>query len=120
MSEKRAALTPKSWQTFLDTNPGRGPRRLIVPVGGGEEEPRFTRQGSWWAMDPPITQEWCHSVAATLLFGQPFGFTWDMVDRLRAVIDREEEAAGYMGSSHKSDLRPLADLLESLLPPRGP
>jgi len=48
------------------------------------------------------------SVVRTLLHGQPFGFTWEDVDKLR------ESAHGYFGP----ELNDLSDRIAALLPPR--
>lgn len=66
-----------------------------------------------------------HAHAAIALNGQPFGFTWEDVDCLRACakqqrdIDGDREAIAYAGQlSHGDDLESLAARIEALLPPR--
>lgn len=63
-----------------------------------------------------------HALAALCLHGQPFGFTWDDVDRLLVAADRDEETVSYMGGgSYRSKFRSIAERIAALLPPReGP
>ncbi|MSP63224.1 MAG: hypothetical protein EXR72_23365 [Myxococcales bacterium] len=57
-----------------------------------------------------------HLHAALCLYGQPFGFTWEDVDGLRALA----ESLG--GTIHNPEsvapLRDLADRIAAMLPPR--
>lgn len=53
-------------------------------------------------------------LAGKALHGQPFGFTWDDVDALRAT------AAVFGGGGAGPTLSSLADRITALLPPREP
>jgi hypothetical protein len=53
-----------------------------------------------------------HALAALALYGQPFGFTWDDVDRIRM-------AAMYYPGEMARALDGIGDRIAALLPPRG-
>lgn len=56
-----------------------------------------------------------HALAALALHGQPFGFTWDMVDHLRGLA-KMVERQGLEASPIWT--RAIADRIAALLPPR--
>lgn len=70
-----------------------------------------------------------HKTAALALHGQPFGFTWEDVDRLQGHLATLEKIVLIPGEDdepewhtrHRANIdwhRSLADRIESLLPPR--
>ena len=61
-----------------------------------------------------------HQVAAFLLHGQPFGFTWIQVDLLNAQADEIGRTLlhGEYEMGPYAQLRELADRIAALLPPR--
>lgn len=63
-----------------------------------------------------------HALAALALHGQPFGFTWEMVDALREALVRSEgndHADQWMGERGRLAFTALENLA-ALLPPREP
>lgn len=99
MDELRAALTAEEWDRFPDIAAGGQPTR-------GEE---------------PLYHHTRHGIAAANLHGQPFGFTWEDVDRLwEAVSLADEHMTGPItaGESLGARLSLLADRIAALLPPR--
>ena len=54
-----------------------------------------------------------HAIAAVHLHNQPFGFTREMVDKLRQAADDPE--AHYYADLEINDI--VADIIEALLPP---
>lgn len=82
---------------------------------------------------PGIRDGYRHALAALCLYGQPFGFTQEDVEMLRAKASEERQIAawcpdGYSkgivdlvgDQSHRSNaaaLEALADRIQSLLPP---
>jgi predicted nucleic acid-binding protein len=89
MIEKKPALTPKQWEEI---------RRLPF------------EQAAWRAAGTIYGR---HATAAVALNGEPFGFTWEDVEILRASTEDPEVA--YV-NYHR--LRDLAVRIEALLPPR--
>lgn len=70
-----------------------------------------------------------HALAAMALDGQPFGFTWEMVDALRKAVDAlYVEATEYMTVVERWNVETpemqlaseAADRIAALLPPREP
>ena len=60
-----------------------------------------------------------HGVAAKLLHDQPFGFTWEDVDRLIGLELIEMGTTSITDEEDGPPLRDLADRIASLLPPRA-
>lgn len=58
-----------------------------------------------------------HAVAALVLRGQPFGFTWEMVDALRMVTPAEPET-WHDAYAYRHELRAAVERVAALLPPR--
>lgn len=109
MADIKPALTPEQW------GPGNGftgPRSAM-------EGPDAWIEGDdlWFA---PSDAEWIpesrHAVAALALHGQPFGFDFVDVLRLREIaeqIDKKE-----LPEAWSDRLRDVADRIVALLPPR--
>jgi hypothetical protein len=72
------------------------------------------RISSTVGVDP--TPEERHAIAALALHGQPFGFTWEDVDWLRAMADWAEEYG--VAADGPAWVNALADRIAALLPPR--
>ena len=110
MSEKiKPALTPEEWAA----------RGIMRPAGLSHTLCAFRRRGGKLDVglvghegSSTIHPQHAHAVAALLLNGQPFGFTWEMVDALRDAVECAESPDDY----------PLAlkavGLVEALLAPR--
>ncbi len=106
MSEKiEPALTPEEWEPYT--------RHLPEPA----------------VLDADLIlyEDGPHALAALMLHGQPFGFTWEVVDQLResaAYIGRVEFVAGAHyaedvdGEDLVVSLLAHADRIASFLPPR--
>ena len=56
-----------------------------------------------------------HALAALALHGQPFGFTWDDVEKLQEMPD----GTGYASIDDPEWFASLIDRIAALLPPRG-
>jgi hypothetical protein len=97
-SEIRPALTAEEWKFEL----------------GSRERPP-THQPALSYSDH-FTQERPHAIAASLLYGQPFGFTWDDVDLLREMTLVQAPAGSFRAACERRDS--LADRIAALLPPR--
>jgi hypothetical protein len=94
MSEIKPALSPEEWRDVMSGH------WLNLP-------------DSTWDDVARATDECQHGAAAIALHGQPFGFTWDDVDRLRSL--------DYMNLDQHEDgptLASIAGRIEALLPPR--
>lgn len=74
--------------------------------------PRVTGARLVEAGDQVMTGLTRHGLAAVALDGQPFGFTWDMLDALR---DEYQFALGR----NKQRMGDAIARIEALLPPRG-
>jgi hypothetical protein len=60
-----------------------------------------------------------HADAALSLNGQPFGFTWEDVDRVIILAERDEEVAALQWvRQYRSGWRDLGERIAALLPPR--
>ena len=95
MSEKiEPALTPEEWEPYT--------RHLPEPAV--------------LDADLILDEDGPHALAALMLHGQPFGFTWEDVDALR----RMAPTATRFVSGHQawSQLLSLADRIAALLSPR--
>lgn len=105
--ESRPALTAAEW--------AKGLREVIdgyVDECLGVIDVRLGEYGP-----PPSKGEQARALAALLLHGQPFGFTWDDVDLLRSVA---EDYVGEPAQETAPPLSNLADRIAALLPPREP
>ena len=90
MAEIKPALTAEEWAEMA-----------APPIIFGKYANRGENLLAWAEDDTHLDR---HQLAAVALYGQPFGFTWDDVDRLRTTNDPV--------------LRSLADRIAALLPPR--
>ena len=109
-NERATALTPEEWargefwredvgiETYIHPHANREDRPLVVTVhsGGSAIIERSVRR----------------PLAALLLHGQPFGFTWEDVDALSFRGD------GYDECHDQDRLESLADRIAALLPPK--
>lgn len=64
-------------------------------------------------------EKWYHSIAALALYGQPYGFTWEMVDALESAASRLERDLGLTDEYTVACNRAIA-CIAALLPPRSP
>ena len=98
MSEKiEPALTPEEWEPYT--------RHLTEPA----------------VLDADLIlyEDGPHALAALMLHGQPFGFTWEDVDNLHSIAIKDVPFVGDDGELHTNpELTNLADRIASLLPPR--
>lgn len=93
MSERiEPALTPEEWARVL-------PEASDYALGAAEDANMGA--DSW------------HGVAALALYGQPFGFTWEMVEALR----HGGEWGAWRSDDNEDILRSIADRIAALLPP---
>lgn len=91
------ALTSEQWKEWQ-----RGERYVLgFPQNAMLNRPGIERQ------EPGLR----HAIAATALYGQPFGFTQEDVAALRESA--EDDHAAY---EHHATLRSIADRLAALLP----
>jgi hypothetical protein len=109
----KPALTPEEWQERQEYDPAHGD-------WGHEDCEVCELARRWFAGASPAER---HAAAARALHGQPFGFTWEMVDLLRKIADEMHEAinAGAdapMVSETGVDVGTIADRIAALLPPR--
>ena len=107
-STRRPALTPDEWDggenadaTVALTRTRGG--RLCVTLDNG--------------CSGLVTETDRHALAALALHGQPFGFTWADVDRVRRAIIMERYEA-VPDSDERRALDDIAARLADLLPPR--
>lgn len=115
MSVIRAALTPEEWRdgyhsdglsVVLRGSMGTPGNRVHVavrdhPLGGALGDPRDV-----------------HALAALCLHGQPFGFTWEDVEFLRAEGQACIDGDLISDTTTAAAFTSLADRIEALLPPR--
>jgi hypothetical protein len=62
------------------------------------------------------------AIAALAMDGQPFGFTWEDVDRCVDMACEDEAVAAHQPhapAAFRSEWRDLADRIAALLPPRS-
>lgn len=101
--EIRPALTPEGWATME--------RVGFVAAGGAKLEggvlSLYETDGG--ELDPSER----HELAALALHDQPFGFSWEDVDRLRGACLDERGT-----ETTEAQLHDLADRIAALLPPR--
>lgn len=118
MSEIKPALTPEEWAS-------RDRQDVCIDHAGriaiSSEVWMDNSDGDAYRVSVTATiddVEGRHAIAAFALHGQPFGFTWEDVRRLR-------ELDGHWESRDGGPLAPatwpgaLADRIAALLPPRG-
>jgi hypothetical protein len=90
----KAAFTPEGWAKILSQ----------------QDEPAWRHYG-----------QGDHEAAAIHLYGQPFGFTWEMVEMLdTAILDCSTEWVYDGAEADIGVLRALRDRIAALLPPREP
>lgn len=119
------ALTPEEWAAFtlpVDEWPKDGSE-----VMGASNDFLRDRSG-----DVIVTTDWDvpknpHGLAAALLYGQPFGFTWADVDRCRTIAATlqaefdDPDAERYDDGALYDEIlnwQSQADRIAALLPPR--
>ena len=110
-STVKPALTQAEWEKWL------AKRGNYVRQQYCSEAP-----SGWLTVDGFFTADDKPALAAVVLHGQPFGFTWDDVDLLRGVAakdDAERAEIVHPGAVHlfPSPLHGLADRIKALLPP---
>ena len=95
----RPAFTPQFWPLVLEeiARNGNSWGATLVNTVGFKEERR-------------------HEAAALALYGQPFGFTHEMVVHLRLHANAQR-SAGLDMNAH--DLEAIADRIAALLPPHA-
>jgi len=120
-------MTAEEWQAFQDDDTevtcgkvfgekAEGPYFTLGPSGVTVEY--SAPDGAGYPMDA----RYRHALAALCLYGQPFGFSYEMVDTILDVALYEVENGTYPSTSPWSAetlavLRSLASRIESLLPP---
>ncbi len=107
MDEIRPALSPEEWTKLGATDreeQWRAFGRVTAAFLGAPDG-----DATLWR---DLTER-RHATAALALQGQPFGFDWDDVDRLRQVADE-------FGPSRRDHLHEIAARIAALLPPRTP
>lgn len=109
MSELKPALSAEEWKVKDKRLSGE---TYVVRDAYGDLTVRYDHE-----MFAIVPSELEHALAALALYGQPFGFTWEDVETLRAVIAefpmRDEAEADELGSR----LHALANRIAALLPP---
>ena len=120
MSEEiKAALTAEEWE--------HAPWRATVPLLGGSVTAQLGDTSLMLCRDgrremPSVdTYEEVgrHRLAALALYGQPYGFTWEMVDALESAASRLERDLGLTDEYTVACSRAIA-CIAALLPPRSP
>lgn len=123
MSEIKPALSAEEWAVLTRpeaTQPTRGPSGSVW-VGGGLVPGVPGERG----LQFDVSNE-THGTVAALLFRQPFGFTWNDVDRHRTQAEwfREQmRAEPRWIDDHRDDAEwheSMADRIAALLPPKTP
>jgi hypothetical protein len=76
-----------------------------------------------WVREQAGQPERAHAVAAALLYGRDFGFTWDDVDALYASLPFKKDPSGKWKETRpmkEAEIRrwQIAERIEALLPPR--
>lgn len=118
MGEVKPALTPEEWREALGPyEEWEEPGDYMLPISR-----HWEFYGDYHQLDR------IHEAAARLLYGQPFGFTWDDVDALRHVLEHASNSddRGPYGEGWQSDelasaiatARTVVEKLAALLPPR--
>lgn len=108
MSAIRPALSAEEWAVrSLSLLDPCAVRDGVAIFGAHATEVRHKMTGASVVLHTP---EQRHAVAAHVLHGQPFGFTWDMVDDLRAYAADHDDTPRLLR---------IADRIAALLPPRG-
>lgn len=106
------ALTPDEWTSGV---------RMIAP------EAEYAALGialGAFLSDPTSTgartrTERRHALAALALHGQPFGFTWEHVNRLWEIAEALSVLPTSVTDPEDAEpLRAIADIIAALLPPR--
>lgn len=113
----KPALTPEEWASleFTDPNSGDEDFEYAKQLGGGI---RVRGRDDYY--DPRISFSMGrpHSLAALALHGQPFGFTWEYVDAIRAAADYYDW--DDRSRALKAKCEAAAECIAALLPPRQP
>lgn len=101
MNTRTAAITTEEWAR-IEAKFGEPPYPIVV-----DRE---------WATDPERHRQ---AFAALALLGQPFGFTWEDVDLLRFIADKQHALGVSVSGLHPFEqVAALADRIAALLPPR--
>lgn len=120
MSEHKPALTAEEWAAWRSRNPVNGHSEWVEIEGGSAcVEPGgvvISGQGTDYTPLVLSKPESRHALAAALLDGQSFGFTWADVDLLRDAGRAEDP---YFDLPTCNAISDLADRIAALLPPRG-
>lgn len=132
--EVKPALSAKDWARVLDEESDdfvlrfEDPRennhlQLWIQTDGQGEiglrqtmdlPPALIPSGKLSVVIHAIGREQCHALAALALYGQPWGFTHEMVDELKELA---EFWSGFM-RSEPSDAYQAIERIKALLPPR--
>ena len=109
------ALTPEEWEDEHVEAAAWGADVWLDPNGG------FHITGAN-DLDLTFADRKRHALAALALHGQPFGFTWEDVDALRYMAEREIYADKYgeqgANAEYGHELNRIAGRIAALLPPR--
>lgn len=118
MGKVEPALTPEEWAKLLLADEWNNNTPLVPIHPEGFEY--YERSAS--------SLKQLHGIAAEVLYGQPFGFTWEDVDRLTDAADYIERAdkgegdyyadGGIPGEQLVAALRAHAECIAALLPPK--
>ena len=96
MPEVQPALTPAEWKEFLP-----GSQSDVADAVDDADETMLVERRRRDTAEAAMTARRYNAAAALALHGQPFGFTWEDVERCRDL-----------------GLNDLADRIAALLPPR--
>ena len=106
MEKIQPALAPEDWAKR------KVPDEYAVirePLWDGEADSEVFADGHFTGQDR-------HALAALALHGQPFGFTRNDVEALRAILPAPGET-WHDAYGRREELASLADRIEALLPP---
>lgn len=114
MSEDvRPALTPDEWRAgkaYRDRD-----ENYALKIGHGfAVEVEFSDDEEFQYAEVGIGGDAGHALAALALHNQPYGFTWEDVDMLRAMPD----GTGYASVDDPERFASVIDRIAALLPPR--
>jgi len=116
--EIKPALTPAQWSRYREDLAVLRPWALEDEEDPEARVQRYIRNHAVYLLEGGLPEEdAAKGAAAVLLHGQPFGFTWEDVGRIRDLAS----AAQYVLGQHAefvAAVRNLADRIAALLPPR--
>lgn len=125
MSDKiRAALTAEEWRdgvvTFDNDWLHGSDIQMFVVRDDRDGSLRLGNRDCDGAFEADVLPPTRHALAALALHGQPFGYTWEMVDAIRecARTHDAEHGDGPIADAVVAQARAAADRIAALLPPR--